>query len=55
MSDAVDVNAASERGEVALGADRCGYLNATTQGVKQAFKKLEAKRRRQGLKVVARS
>lgn len=28
------------------------YLNATTQGVKQAFKKLEAKRRRQGLKVV---
>lgn len=30
------------------------YLNATTQGVKQAFKKLEAKRRRQGLKVVAR-
>jgi MinD superfamily P-loop ATPase len=29
-------------------------LNATTQGVKQAFKKLEAKRRRQGLKVVGR-
>jgi integrase len=28
------------------------YLKATTQGVKQAFKKLEAKRRRQGLKVV---
>ena len=28
------------------------YLNATTQGVKQAFKKLEAKRRRQRLKVV---
>jgi integrase len=30
------------------------YLNATTQGVKQAFKKLEAKRRRNGLRVVAR-
>jgi hypothetical protein len=28
------------------------YLNATTQGVKQAFKKLEAKRRRRSLKVV---
>jgi integrase len=28
------------------------YLNATTQGVKQAFKKLEAKRRRQRLTVV---
>jgi hypothetical protein len=28
------------------------YLNATTQGVKQAFKKLEAKRRRQSIKVV---
>lgn len=30
------------------------YLNATTRGVKQAFKKLEAKRRRQSLRVVAR-
>ena len=28
------------------------YLNATTKGVKQAFKKLEAKRRRQCLTVV---
>lgn len=28
------------------------YLNATTQGVKQASKKLEAKRRRQSLEVV---
>ena len=28
------------------------YLNATTQGVKQAFKKLEAKRRRQNIKVL---
>ena len=28
------------------------YLNATTQGVKQAFKKLEAKQRRQNIKVV---
>ena len=28
------------------------YLNVTTQGVKQAFKKLEAKRRRQSIKVV---
>ncbi len=28
------------------------YLNATTQGVKQTFKKLEAKRRRQSIKVV---
>jgi len=30
------------------------YLNATTQGIKQAFKKLEAKRRRRNLHVVAR-
>jgi integrase len=30
------------------------YLNATTQGVKGAFKKLEAKRRRRNLRVVAR-
>jgi hypothetical protein len=30
------------------------YLNATTQGVKGTFKKLEAKRRRQALKVVGR-
>jgi integrase len=29
------------------------YLNATTQGVKQAFKKLEAKRRRRNMRVVA--
>jgi hypothetical protein len=28
------------------------YVNATTQGVKQAFKKLETKRRRQSIKVV---
>ena len=28
------------------------YLHATTQGVKLAFKKLEAKRRRQSIKVV---
>ena len=28
------------------------HLNATTQGVKQTFKKLEAKRRRQSIKVV---
>ena len=28
------------------------YLNATTKGVKQAFKKLEGKRRRQRLRVV---
>ena len=28
------------------------YLNATTQGVKGAFKKLEARRRRQQLQVV---
>jgi hypothetical protein len=28
------------------------YLNATTQGVKQVFKKLEAKRRRQSIDVV---
>ena len=27
------------------------HLNATTQGIKQAFKKLEAKRRRQNIKV----
>jgi hypothetical protein len=27
--------------------ESCGPVNATTQGVKQAFKKLEAKRRRQ--------
>jgi hypothetical protein len=31
------------------------YLNATTQGVKHAFKKLEAKRRRRNLKVVGRA
>ena len=30
------------------------YLSATTQRVKQAFKKLEAKRRRLNLKVVRR-
>lgn len=29
------------------------YLNATTKGVKGAFKKLESKRRRQNLRVVA--
>jgi hypothetical protein len=34
--------------------ESCGPVNATTQGVKQAFKKLEAKRRRQSLKVVRR-
>jgi len=28
------------------------YMNATTQGVKQAFKKLEPKRRRQSIEVV---
>ena len=27
------------------------YSNATTQGVKQAFKKLEAKRRRRNIKI----
>jgi integrase len=31
------------------------YLSATTQSVTQAFKKLEAKRRRQGLKAVGRA
>jgi len=30
------------------------YLNATTRRIKQAFKKLEAKRRRRNLHVVAR-
>ncbi len=30
------------------------YFDATTRGVKQAFKKLEAKRRRQSMRVVAR-
>jgi hypothetical protein len=34
-------------------ADGLGYLNATQRGIKGAFKKLEAKRRRARMKIAS--